>query len=86
MKKLQWLQFVALNLLVVLCIFLPYLPGPSDKLAQVISGVAQVTGFIGLLLIPIGTLWIIQEIKKISGSTTTFNNWSNVTLQAATLY
>ncbi|MGZ8558221.1 MAG: permease prefix domain 2-containing transporter [Chitinophagaceae bacterium] len=29
MKKLQWLQLIALNLLVVLCIFLPFMPGTS---------------------------------------------------------
>lgn len=77
MKKLQWLQLIALNVLVVLCIFLPFIPGRFDKLAFALSGMAQVTGFLGLLLVPFGILWLIQEIKKIAGNSKPLNNWSN---------
>lgn len=77
MKKLQWIQLIAFNLLVVLCIFLPFLPGPYDKLALGLSGMAQVTGFIGLLLVPFGILWLIQEIKKIVNNNKPFNNWNS---------
>jgi hypothetical protein len=77
MKKLQWLQLIALNLLVILCIFLPFLPGPYDKMANGLSGMAQVIGFGGLLLVPISILWLIQEIKKIAGNNKTRNHWSS---------
>ncbi len=77
MKKLQWLQLAAFNLLVVLCIFLPFIPGRYDKLAFVLSMMAQVTGFIGLLLIPFGIFWLIQELKKITDHHESMNNWRN---------
>ena len=77
MKKLQWLQLIALNLLVILCIFLPFIPGRYDKLSYGLSGIAQITGFIGLLLVPIGILWLIQEIKKLAGNNKPVNNWSS---------
>lgn len=76
MKKLQWLQLIALNLLVIVCMFLPFLPGPYDKLSYGLSGVAQLTGFVGLLLVPIGILWLIQEIKKNAVNDKPLSNWS----------
>jgi hypothetical protein len=77
MKKMQWLQLIALNLLVGLCIFLPFLPGPYDKLVLGLSSIAQLIGYLGLILVPIGIFWLIQEIKKITGANTSINNWSN---------
>jgi hypothetical protein len=77
MKKLQWLHLIVFNLVVVLCIFLPFIPGRYDKLAFVLSLMAQVTGFLGLLLVPFGILWLIQEIKKIAGNNQYMNNWRN---------
>ena len=77
MKKIHWLLLFGLNILVVLCIFLPFLPGPYDKLSYGLSGVAQLTGFLGLLLVPIGTLWLIQEIKNLANTDKPVNNWTN---------
>lgn len=77
MKRLHWIQLIALNLLVVFCIFLPFLPGPYDNLSLPLSGAAQLTGYIGLVLVPVGALWLIQEIKKIKGRNTNVNNWSS---------
>ena len=78
MKKMQLLQLIALNLLIILCMFLPFLPGPYDKLSYGLSSIAQLTGFAGLLLVPIGVLWLIQEIKKRAGNNNKpLNNWSN---------
>jgi len=39
--------------------------------------VAQLTGFVGLLLVPVGVLWLIQEIKKNATNNKPLNNWSN---------
>lgn len=41
---------------VVLCTFLPFLPGPYDPLALPLSMMARVAGFVGLLFVPIGAL------------------------------
>lgn len=77
MKTWNWIQLIALNVLVVLCIFLPFLPGPYDKLSLVISGIAQLTGYVGLLLVPIGILWLIQELRKSAGNVKTLTLWSS---------
>lgn len=77
MKKMQWLHLVLLNLLIVLCMFLPFLPGRYDALVLGLSGLAQLTGFFGLLLVPIGILWLIQEIRKIAGRKAPTSNWAN---------
>ncbi|MES2848665.1 MAG: permease prefix domain 2-containing transporter [Bacteroidota bacterium] len=75
MKKFHWLQLVALNVLVITCILLPFLPGPYDTLSLSLSMAAQLSGYIGLLLVPIGALWLIQEIKKRTGKVAILNNW-----------
>ena len=77
MKKLQWLQLIALNGVVILCMFLPFLPGPYDKLSYALSGIAQLTGFLGLLLVPVGAVWLIQEVRILAGHKIPFNNWTN---------
>ena len=43
---------------VVLCTLLPFLPGPYDPLALPLSMMARVAGFFGVLLAPIGALWL----------------------------
>lgn len=77
MKKLYWFQLIALNLLVALCILLPFLPGGHDKLSLGLSLMAQLTGFIGLPLVPVGVLWLIQEVRKGKGKQVKATNWSN---------
>ncbi|HYJ37609.1 MAG TPA: hypothetical protein VEV87_03295 [Chitinophagaceae bacterium] len=77
MKKLHWFQLVAFNLLVGLCILLPFLPGPYDRLSLPLSGLAQLTGYMGLLLVPIGIFWLIEEIKKLAGTNKLLNNWNS---------
>lgn len=76
MKRKQWLLLITFNLLVVLCIFLPFLPGRYDKLVMGLSGIAQLTGFFGLLMVPIGIFWLITERKKTTGKAS-LNNWNN---------
>jgi hypothetical protein len=77
MKRRHWLQLIALNLLVILCIILPFMPGPYDSLASAVSVVAQTTGFIGLLLVPVAIIWLIQEIRKLTRKNMVANNWTN---------
>jgi len=43
---------------VILCTLLPFLPGPYDSLAVPLSLMAQVFGTLGLLLVPVGVLWV----------------------------
>lgn len=44
--------------LILLCTLLPFLPGSYDNLAVALSEMAHMFGIVGLLLIPIGLLWL----------------------------
>jgi hypothetical protein len=46
----------------VLCICLPFLPGQYDGLAVPLSTTVQLLGAAGLLLVPIGILWLLAEM------------------------
>ncbi len=77
MKKIHWFQLIALNLVVALCIFLPFIPGSYDELSVGLSASAQLLGYIGMLLVPIGILWLIQEIRKTYNKNVDPNNWNS---------
>jgi hypothetical protein len=44
--------------------FYPFLPGKYDGLAVPLSTMAQLFGAAGLLLVPIGVLWLVYEVRK----------------------
>jgi hypothetical protein len=48
----------------VLCMVYPFLPGKHDALALPLSIIAQLFGAAGLLLVPIGALWLVHEARK----------------------
>jgi hypothetical protein len=50
--------------LIVLCMVYPFLPGKFDPLAVPISAMAQMLGSAGLLLVPIGALWLVHEVRR----------------------
>ncbi len=54
----------ALTILSIVCMFLPFLPGNYDGLAVTLSFMAQLLGIVGLLLVPIGALWLIDEVTR----------------------
>lgn len=69
---LHGIRIIAICIMAVLFIFLPYLPGEYDHLAVMISAIVQTAGFISLLLVPIGVLWLIYEMvhrKKVKNGT-----------------
>lgn len=55
------LGIVATIAFVVLCTLLPFLPGSYDGLAVALSEMAHMFGILGLLLVPIGLLWIAAD-------------------------
>ena len=57
-------RITGLITLLVLCTFYPFLSGEYDSLAVPLSAMAQIFGLIGLLLVPIGVLWLIYELRK----------------------
>ena len=55
------LQTATISALAVGCMFYPFMPGTYDRMAVTISGMAQMLGVGGLLLVPIGVLWLIYD-------------------------
>ena len=53
-----------ITMLLVVCMFYPFLPGKYDGLAVTLSTMAQLFGTAGLLLVPIGVLWVVYEARK----------------------
>jgi hypothetical protein len=47
--------------LLLLFTFLPFLPGSYDNLAVALSEMAHLFGIVGLLLVPIGLLWLAAD-------------------------
>jgi hypothetical protein len=50
--------------LLVLCIVYPFLPGEYDGLAVTLSVMSQLSGIVGLLLVPVGAFWLVYELRK----------------------
>jgi hypothetical protein len=61
-KHLAWIA--GITLVLCLCIIYPFLPGDYDSLALPLSMMAQVAGVFGLLLVPVGTLWLASELRR----------------------
>lgn len=55
------LGIFAVIALIALCTFLPFFPGGYDSLAIPLSSMAQVFGVVGLILVPLGLVWIASE-------------------------
>ena len=54
------LGIVAATAVIVLATLLPFLPGEYDSLAVPLWGMARAFGFVGLILVPIGALWVLS--------------------------
>jgi hypothetical protein len=48
----------------MMCTVLPFLPGRYDSLSVSVSMMAQVLGKLGLLLVPVGALWMAFEYRR----------------------
>jgi hypothetical protein len=54
---------MAASSLIVVCMFYPFLPGDYDGLAVTLSAMAQLFAMAGLVLVPLGAIWLPYEIK-----------------------
>jgi hypothetical protein len=57
---------VATTLLIAGCMFYPYLPGDYDGLAVTLSVMAQLFAMAGLLLVPLGVIWLLYELASLA--------------------
>lgn len=56
------LQIGAITILALASMFYPFMPGTYDRMAVTLSGIAQISAVAGLLLVPLGTVWLLYEI------------------------
>lgn len=61
---LHLVRIAGVVMLVVLCTFYPFLPGKYDGFAVPLSAMAQMFGIVGLLLVPVGAIWLAYELRK----------------------
>jgi hypothetical protein len=57
-------RIATIIVLVVLIMVYPFLPGQYDALAFPLSTIVQLLGTVGLLLVPLGAVWLVYELRK----------------------
>ena len=63
----HFIAIISITAFIVLCMFLPFLPGRYDSLSPTLSFMTQLFSFAGLLLVPLGLLWLGYEFRKQRG-------------------
>ena len=61
---LHLVRMGGITTVLVFCMLYPFLPGNYDGLAVALSTMAQAFGAAGLLLVPMGVLWLVYELRK----------------------
>jgi hypothetical protein len=61
MTTRNWKIILLVNLGTIFLTISPFLPGPPNKLVQIIFSVGQILGLLGLFVIPVGLIWTIKE-------------------------
>ncbi len=66
MTRKQWKRIIGINILTILIVLSPFLPGPSflSRPTNIIFILAQLGSFLGLILIPFGLFWTVNQMTK----------------------
>lgn len=66
MTRRQWIIVIVINLLTIILVLSPFLPGPNSLsiLTNLIYSLAQLGSIFGLLIIPFGLVWTFKQTKK----------------------
>lgn len=66
MNRRKWIIVIAINLLTIILVLSPFLPGPNSLsiLTNLIYSLAQLGSIFGLLIIPFGLVWTFKQTKK----------------------
>lgn len=79
------LYITLLAVLALTGMFYPFMPGRHDALAITLSVMAQALGFAGVLLVPIGALWLTYEVMKRRGDAAALPNQRGCWFELAAL-
>jgi hypothetical protein len=58
------LQLAGITILALACMFYPFVPGTHDRLAAGLSAMAQGLAITGLVMVPLGILWLVHEFAN----------------------
>ena len=66
MNRRKWIIVIAINLLTIILVLSPFLPGPNSLsiLTNSIYSLAQLGSIFGLILIPFGLVWTYKQMKN----------------------
>jgi hypothetical protein len=57
-------RIAGVTILALALMFYPFLPGTHDRLAVTLATMALMLGWAGLLLVPIGAIWLVYELMR----------------------
>ena len=57
-------RIAAITMLIIVIMVYPFIPGQFDILAFPLSMIVQLLATVGLLLVPLGALWMVYELRK----------------------
>ena len=75
MKRKQWVTFFIISIGIVVAGLLPFLPGPRNHISHTFSQFVQVIGYVGLVFVPFGLIWLMFEIRNKKGAK--LNHWTS---------
>lgn len=73
----QVITLVIAALAIVLASVAAFLPGPYNHVSIGLSALAQMTGFFGFLLVPVGAIWLYIELRNRKNADIRLNRWTN---------
>ena len=75
MTSRSWLVLLVTSLLVIIGSISPFLPCPKNEITHELSRFAQTIGFIGIVFIPFGLIWLITEFRN--NKNQKLNKWTS---------
>ena len=75
MTKRNWFILLLVSLIIIVGSISPFLPGPRNDITHGFSRFAQTIGFVGLVFVPFGLLWLIIEWRNKKDQK--LNRWTN---------
>lgn len=60
----NWVKVILINLGAGLLTISPFLPGPPNRLVNLLFNAGQIFGLLGLIVIPIGLIWAVKEWRR----------------------
>lgn len=77
MDAKKWCILLLVASLLIGISFVPFLPGPYSTVAIGASALVQMFGFFGLLLVPVGLVWLLLQLRTKQEERKVPDRWAN---------